>query len=42
VFIDALTALQVEERTDLEPRDLKAQLRAVGPRAARGRPRTTA
>jgi uncharacterized protein (TIGR03083 family) len=40
VFIDALTALQVEERTDLEPPDLKAQLRAVGPRAARGRRRT--
>jgi uncharacterized protein (TIGR03083 family) len=42
VFIDALTALQVEERTDLEPWELKAQLRGVGPRAARGRRRTPA
>jgi uncharacterized protein (TIGR03083 family) len=37
VFIDALTAVQVEERADLEPHELKATLRRVGPKAARGR-----
>jgi uncharacterized protein (TIGR03083 family) len=38
--VDALTALQVEERQHLSPEELGAELRLVGPRAARGRRRT--
>jgi len=38
--VDALTALQVEERQHLGPEELGAELRLVGPRAARGRRRT--
>jgi uncharacterized protein (TIGR03083 family) len=37
VFIDALTGLQVEERTDLDPQHIVAKLDKAGPRAARGR-----
>jgi uncharacterized protein (TIGR03083 family) len=37
--IDALTALQVEERQHLGPDELRADLRWVGPRGARGRRR---
>jgi uncharacterized protein (TIGR03083 family) len=40
VFIDALTGLQVEERATMTPQELKAQLRRLGPRAAKGRRRT--
>jgi uncharacterized protein (TIGR03083 family) len=40
VFVDALTALQVEERADLTPRQVTERFQAVGPRAARGRRRT--
>jgi uncharacterized protein (TIGR03083 family) len=40
VFIDALTALQVEERADLTPQQLTDRFPAVGPRAARARRRT--
>jgi uncharacterized protein (TIGR03083 family) len=40
VFIDALTAVQVEERSALAAQQLKAQLHTMGPRAARGRRRT--
>jgi len=39
-FIDALTALQVEQRQHLGPEQLRAELRRLGPRAARGRRRT--
>ena len=39
-LIDAQTALQVEERQDLGPEELRAELRRVGPRAVRGRRRT--
>ena len=39
VFINALTALQVEERADLDPALIVAQLAKTGPRAARGRRR---
>jgi len=42
LFIDALTALQVEERAHLSPSDIVAALAAVGPRAARARARTPA
>jgi uncharacterized protein (TIGR03083 family) len=38
-FIDALTALQVRERADFTPARLVEAVRAVGPRAARGRKR---
>jgi uncharacterized protein (TIGR03083 family) len=38
-LIDALTALQVEERQHLGPEQLRAELRRVGPRAAKGRRR---
>jgi uncharacterized protein (TIGR03083 family) len=40
VFIDALTDLQVEERSTLAPAEIARQFTAVGPRAARGRRRT--
>ena len=36
--IDALTALQVEERQHLGPEELRAELHCVGPRAANGFP----
>jgi uncharacterized protein (TIGR03083 family) len=39
-LIDAQTALQVEERQHLGPEELRAELRLIGPRAARGRRRT--
>ena len=35
--IDALTALQVSERADRTPEQLTTELRAIGPKAARGR-----
>ena len=38
--VDALTALQVEERQHLGPEELRAELRRVGPRGAKGRRRT--
>jgi uncharacterized protein (TIGR03083 family) len=38
-IIDALTALQVEERQHLGPAQLRAELRRVAPRAANGRRR---
>jgi uncharacterized protein (TIGR03083 family) len=37
--VDALTGLQVEERQHLGPDELRAELRRVGPRGARGRRR---
>jgi uncharacterized protein (TIGR03083 family) len=40
VFIDALTAVQVEERADLTPRQVSDRYGIVGPRAARARRRT--
>jgi uncharacterized protein (TIGR03083 family) len=40
VFIDALTALQVEERSHLTPMQLTDRFLVVGPRAARARRRT--
>jgi uncharacterized protein (TIGR03083 family) len=40
VFIDALTALQVSERSGLSPAQVTARFSAVAPRAARGRRRT--
>jgi uncharacterized protein (TIGR03083 family) len=39
VFIDELTALQVEERADLSPVAIATRFRTVGPKAARGRRR---
>jgi uncharacterized protein (TIGR03083 family) len=39
VFIDALTAFQVEERQHLSPEELRAELHRVGPRGAWGRRR---
>ena len=39
-FIDAQTALQVEQRQHLGRDELRAELRRVGPRAAKGRRRT--
>jgi uncharacterized protein (TIGR03083 family) len=42
VFIDALTALQVQERAELSPRELTERFQVVGPRAARARRRTPA
>ena len=42
VFIDALTALQVQERADLDPVHIVAQLAKTGPKAARGRRRMPA
>lgn len=35
--IDALTALQVSERADRTPEQLTAEIRVIGPKAARGR-----
>jgi uncharacterized protein (TIGR03083 family) len=40
VFIDALTAVQVEERTGLSPQQVTDRFQSVGPRAARARRRT--
>jgi uncharacterized protein (TIGR03083 family) len=37
--VDALTALQVEERQHLGPEELRTELHRVGPRGARGRRR---
>ncbi len=42
LFIDALTAVQVEKRVDLTPRQLIDRIRAVGPKAANGRRRIPA
>lgn len=42
VFLDALTALQVEERAELTPEQLTGRFQVVGPRAARARRRTPA
>jgi uncharacterized protein (TIGR03083 family) len=42
VFIDALTDLQVQQRSALTPAEITAQFAAAGPRAARGRRRTPA
>jgi uncharacterized protein (TIGR03083 family) len=42
VFIDALTALQVQERAELTPLQVSERFQAVGPRAARARRRTPA
>jgi uncharacterized protein (TIGR03083 family) len=42
VFIDALTALQVEHRAELTPRQVTERFQVVGPRAARARRRTPA
>lgn len=39
-LVDAQTAVQVEEREHLGPEELRAELRRVGPRAAKGRRRT--
>jgi uncharacterized protein (TIGR03083 family) len=39
VFIDALTALQVEERADLTPKQIVDRFTVVGPKAAKGRRR---
>ncbi len=41
-FIDALTALQVEERAEFTPRQVTERFQVVGPRAARARRRTPA
>ncbi len=41
-FVDALTALQVEERLELEPHHIVAQLAKAGPKAAKGRRRVPA
>lgn len=38
-LVDAQTAVQVEQRTHLGPPDLRAELRNLGPRAAKGRRR---
>ena len=40
LFIDALTALQVEKYADATPDELLARLADVGPKAARGRRKT--
>jgi uncharacterized protein (TIGR03083 family) len=37
VFIDALTALQVDERSEMTPDEIVSRLATVGPKAARGR-----
>lgn len=39
-LVDAQTDLQVEERRHLAPEELRAELRRLGPRAAKGRRRT--
>jgi uncharacterized protein (TIGR03083 family) len=41
-FVDALTALQVEERSDLDPPHIVAQFERTGPKAAKGRRRIPA
>jgi uncharacterized protein (TIGR03083 family) len=41
-FVEALTALQVDERADLDPHHVVAQLKKAGPKAAKGRRRTPA
>jgi uncharacterized protein (TIGR03083 family) len=41
-FVDALSALQVEDRTNLTPEQIVSRFRYVGPRAARARRRTPA
>lgn len=40
VFIDALTALQVEERANATPAEIVSELESTGPKATRGRRRT--
>jgi uncharacterized protein (TIGR03083 family) len=40
LFIDTLTALQVEERLDMTPAEVTARFQVVGPKAARARRRT--
>ncbi len=40
VFIDALTALQVEKHGSRSPEEIVHRMAAIGPRAARGRTRT--
>jgi uncharacterized protein (TIGR03083 family) len=40
LFIDALTALQVEEHRNLSPQEVVERFAAMGPRAAHGRTRT--
>lgn len=40
VFIDALTAVQVEERADMTPNEIITRFAVTGPKAARGRKRT--
>ena len=40
VFIDALTALQVEKHRSRSPEEIVHRIAAIGPRAARGRRRT--
>jgi uncharacterized protein (TIGR03083 family) len=42
VFLDALTALQVEEHAEMSPQQLTARYAVTGPRAARARRRTPA
>ncbi len=42
VFIDALTALQVQERAELTPEQVTERFQVIGPRAARARQRTPA
>ena len=42
VFIDALTALQVEEHAGLSPSELVGRFAAIGPKAAKGRRRAPA
>lgn len=37
VFIDALTGMQVEERSNLDPQTVVARLEKAGPKAVRGR-----
>ena len=41
-FVEALTALQVEERAELDPPHIVAQLERTGPKAAKGRRRIPA
>jgi uncharacterized protein (TIGR03083 family) len=40
IFIDALTRIQVDERSQMSPLDIVARFTAVAPRATRGRRRT--
>lgn len=39
LFLDALTALQVDERADMQPAEIVARFATVGPKAARARKR---